>query len=216
MYLAFACAERHAEALRALDPMLRAAVERAVARIDPSPSFADEVTQAMREKLILSRPPKIADYAGRATLRSWLATGAVRTALNLRRRKGDAPSARAVLGSSDAPLQREPELEYLRERYKDQFANAVRDALAALPARERALLRLHLGERASVDKLAAIYHVGRSTAARWLAAARARLVEETRSRLCERLRLTDSEYRSLAALVRSDVEVSVVRLLEAT
>jgi RNA polymerase sigma-70 factor (ECF subfamily) len=213
LYLACACALGDPAGVRAFDPILRETVARAVRRLDPSPSFADDVAQELREKLLVARPANIGKYAGRATLRSWLTTSAVRTALNLRRRKDDAATARQPLGSSAKGVYPDAELEVLRARYRERFEDAVRAALESLPERDRALLRMHLAEGAGVDALAAALGVGRSTAHRWLAAARARLAEETRARLCAGLRITPSEYESLAALVRSDVDVSVVRLL---
>jgi RNA polymerase sigma-70 factor (ECF subfamily) len=213
LYLACACAMGDPAGVRALDPILRETVARAVRRLDPSPSFADDVAQQLRENLLVSRPPKIVAYAGRATLRSWLTTSAIRTALNLRRGKGDAASARRSLASSAGPVQPDAELDVLRARYRERFEDAVRAALESLPERDRVLLRMHLAEGASVDALAAALGVSRSTAHRRLVAARARLAEATRTRLCAGLRITPSEYESLAALVRSDVDVSVVRLL---
>jgi RNA polymerase sigma-70 factor (ECF subfamily) len=66
----------------------------------------------------------------------------------------------------------------------------------------------------SIDRLAVAYAVGRSTAARWLADARATLLEETRRDLHERLRVTPSEIRDLGQALDGEIEVSVLRLLE--
>jgi RNA polymerase sigma-70 factor (ECF subfamily) len=211
LYLAFACSEGSREALKAFEGPLSAAVRDA--RIDRQTSLLDEVVQKLRESLLLTQPPKIGEYAGVATLRSWLRTCATRTALNLQRRKGDSPRDRAAFSSGAIPIAATPELDYLRERYREQFADAVRDSLGALTPRERLLLKLHLGDGASIDKLAALFRVGRSTAARWLVDARRRLEGETRSALRGRLGLTDSEYESLAAILRSEIHVSVVRAL---
>jgi len=136
----------------------------------------------------------------------------MRAALDMVRNKSDRPHD--TLHSSDGPVLQEPELDYLRQRYREHFEEALRAALASAAPRDRAILRLHLGERLSIDKLAALYDVGRSTAHRWLGEARERLMESTRAELCRRLDVTPSEYESLAALVRSEVAVSVVRLLE--
>jgi RNA polymerase sigma-70 factor (ECF subfamily) len=75
-------------------------------------------------------------------------------------------------------------------------------------------LRLAYANGFTVDRIGGLYGVSRATAARWVAAAREALHDGTRRELCARLRITTSEYRSLAALVRSDLEVSVVRLLD--
>jgi RNA polymerase sigma-70 factor (ECF subfamily) len=210
VYLACGCALRKPRALESLDGLLRATVARAVSRIDASPSFADLVAQDLRARLLVGDRPKISEYAGRAALGSWLKTAAVRAALNLRRAKGDqaheeVPSQ--LLGPT------EPELDLVRARYRTDFEEAVREALKALPDRDRALLQASVGGGKSIDELGALYGVGRSTAARWLVAAREALAAETRRRLIERLRLTPAELDSVAAVVRSQIDVSIVRLL---
>jgi RNA polymerase sigma-70 factor (ECF subfamily) len=213
LYLACACTHGSPQAVLALDALLVGAGARAVTRVDSSPAFIEDVLQAVREKLLLTRPPKIGDYAGRATLKSWLATTTVRTALNMKRRKDDIAGTQLRSSMGDQ-LAQEPELQYLRERYREPFEQAIRDSLAALSTKERALLRMHLGERMTVDRLGVVYRVSRATAARWLAAAREQLLERTHAHLRERLRLTPSELDSLGALVRSQLDVSVVRLLD--
>jgi RNA polymerase sigma-70 factor (ECF subfamily) len=211
LYLACACAARIPRALDAFDRVLATAVARGVMRIDPSPAFRDLVAQDLRTRLLIGEPPKIIDYAGRASLASWLKTAAVRAALNLRRARGDQPhdSLPSALVAAAGP-----DIALVRAKYKAAFEDALRAALAVLPERQRILLTLSLGEGMSIDALAAKFGVGRSTAARWLIAARELLTQETRRILLARLGLTPSELDSVAADVRSDVDVSIVRLLE--
>jgi RNA polymerase sigma-70 factor (ECF subfamily) len=213
LYLAFACASGSAEALRALDPILREAAAGASVRIDASPQFADEVAQALRERLLVIPPPKIASYGGRASLRTWLGVSAARAAQNLRRGQAGRAKLHAAITSSTAASGQDIEREYVQGRYQERFKAALRRALAALPDRERTLLSLHLGERVSAGDLAARLGVGKSTITRWIRVARDRLIEETRERLCEELSITRSDYRSLAAVIRSEIDVSLVRLL---
>jgi RNA polymerase sigma-70 factor (ECF subfamily) len=106
-----------------------------------------------------------------------------------------------------------PELAYMKALYKERFEAATRDALGARPARDRTLLRLHLGERMTLEQLGAAYDVSHATARRWLIAARDALVTEVRRVLTERLGLSPSEYESVAAMVRSQIDVQVVELL---
>lgn len=219
MYLACACAYGVDGALSALEHSAGAEMARAVASIQTSPIFVDETLQAVRERLLVrhgDEPARIADYAGRASLKSWLCAVAVRWALTQLRRKSDRPHAMLV-DKDDARLARGgPEVEYLRTQYKDAFEAAVRRAVGRLPSKQRMLLRLNVGEGMSVDKLASIYRVGRSTAARWLAAARLALFEDARRDLCATLRISRSELDSLAVDLRSDLEVSVLKLLQSS
>jgi RNA polymerase sigma-70 factor (ECF subfamily) len=211
VYLACACALGVPRALEAFDRVLSSSVARGVARIDPSRAFADLVAQELRARLLLGDPPKIAGYQGRAPLATWLKTAAVRAALNLGR--GRAEQRHESVSSKIHDPDR-PEVAFARTRYRAAFEEALRLALRDLPARDRELLCASVRDRASIDVLAETYGVGRSTAARWLAAARERLTASARRVLQEKLRLTPSELDSLAAEVRSDVDVSIVRLLE--
>ena len=83
-----------------------------------------------------------------------------------------------------------------------------------MSTRERAVLCLNVRDGLSIDKLAAVYGVGRSTVARWLSAAREIVERETRSELVSRLKLSPSAFESLAAEVQSNLDVSLVGLLE--
>lgn len=216
MYLACACAHGLKLAIKHLERTLVPDVARAVASIDSSPAFVEEVLQLTRVRLLVRKddgPSKMADYAGRATLKSWLSAAAVRCALSQKRRKGGEPAAPSP-GEDLRLAKGGPEFEYLRRRYKEVFEETVRAAIQALSAKERMLLRLNLAEGMSVDKLGAMYRVGRSTAARWLAAARAALLDQVRRDLRAKLKLTSTELESLGAEIQSQLEVSLVSLLQ--
>lgn len=215
LYLACACARGAPEAIASFHRHYRSVVAGAVARIDPSRSFLDEVMQTLEIKLFVRSggdPPGIVRYSGRSSLRSWLATVSARVAMNLRRRKGDLPgrelgSIAALLG--EAP---DPELLLVKSRYKPEFDLAIRAALSALPPKERTLLLLQINEGLTLPQLASMHGVSRATIARRLANARETLVEAARAQLTRRLRLSPSEYRSLLAAVRSQLDVTLASL----
>lgn len=217
MYLAYACAERVDVALGELERLLKSEVARAVATVDPSTDFVEEILQLTRHKLLVSRSGgavRIASYAGRASLKAWLRAVAVRTAISQRRRRSAHRREAAACAAADEPLAKGgPELDYLRLRYKGAFEDALRAAIAQLPAKERMLLRLNVIDRMSIDQLAVIYRIGRSTAARWLTAARQALFEATRREIRARMELSSAELESLARDVQSQLDVSVVKLL---
>lgn len=216
LYLACACTHSVAGAAEKLDALCAATVARAAARVRGSASFHDELRQVVRERLLVRGDrelPRIADYAGRASLTSWVGAIALRAALNMQRSpdvaRRETLDSRVRLNA----VERGPDVAYMREHYKPALEAALRSAVERLDARDRMLLRLHFGERATVDRLALMYQVDRSKAGRWLLAARRALVDATREELCARLKLTDSEFESIVALVRSQIEVSVVKLL---
>lgn len=210
--LAAAAAAGDAAALKTLDALVVTAVARAVARIDASPAFAALVAQELRTRLLVGERPRIAEYAGRGPLGGWLRTAAVRIALNLRR--GPAEQRHDALSSRIRAVVSEPEVALLRERHRDDFEASLRAALAGLPARERALLGLSVRDGLTADAIAGVYKVSRATAKRMLARARATLLEQTKRELQARIRLTSSEFHSVARVVWDDLDVSVVKLLE--
>jgi RNA polymerase sigma-70 factor (ECF subfamily) len=215
MYLACACACAVDGSLLAFERALAGDMARAIASIDPSAAFVADVQQIVRERLFVRRgaePGKIVDYGGRASLTTWLAAVAVRSAISRRRCKGERRHTQFA-AEEDRRLARGPEFEYLRGRYKGVFESAVRRAVEGLPAKERMLLRLNLVDGMSVDKLAAVYRVGRSTAARWLADARRALLKQVRRALRAELHVSSAELDSLAAEMRSQLEVSLLSLL---
>jgi RNA polymerase sigma-70 factor (ECF subfamily) len=213
LYLACACAHGVDGAHDAFELRYSEVIARAVSRKSTSAAFVDEATQRLRERLFVSSRglPKIAEYRGRTPLRAWLTLAASREALMLLR--GEARRRETTGGGDALAVEGSQELALLKRRYAPDFAAALEDAFARLSNKERTILELHIVGRVSIDELSELYKVGRSTAARWLASARTTLVDETRRELRRKLGLTDSEYDSLAALIRSQLDVSVVKLL---
>jgi RNA polymerase sigma-70 factor (ECF subfamily) len=212
-YLACSCVLDAPGAVVAFDRAFAPMMDSALSRVDRSPAFAEDAAQAVREKLFVAPPgvpPKIAEYACRAPLRAWLRVVAVRAALNLRRRRASEPYDTIDTRDERLVAGTDPELRLAKARHKAALEDAIRAAIERLSPKERALLRLHLVEGSSIDVLAAHYHVGRSTAARWLAAAREALREHTRAEMSARL--GSSDPASVAAFVRSQLELSVLGL----
>lgn len=231
LYLACACVAGDRVALARFDRDFLSRVDRFVAGVDSSPAFADEVRQRLRERLLVGAPvrgaeegaaagavspARMADYSGRGALAGWLRVAALRLALNLRRDEGghrlaDIESERMeALAASSQPG---PELLHLKARYHEEFAAAVRAALASLPAEQRALLRLYFIEGMSLEALGALYRVHLSTISRRLGRAREEVSRETCRILQERLGLSGSDFASVAQLVMSQLNLSISRLL---
>jgi len=112
------------------------------------------------------------------------------------------------------PANEHPEVDYLRTRYKAEFEAAVREALAGLPDRDRLLLKLTIVSGLSHEQLANIYRVNQSTITRWIARARAQVLETTEREICARLRMPPGEFRSLAGLLVSRLDLSISRVLD--
>jgi RNA polymerase sigma-70 factor (ECF subfamily) len=214
--LGLACADQRPGALTHVDRMCGGAIDAAVARIDRSPELRDEVRQTLWQRLFVGtveQAPRILTYAGRGPLVGWVAVAAQRIALDLRR-----AATRAVgvdpMADQLLPSEEHPEVDYLRMKYKTEFEAAVRDALAALPDRDRLLLRLTTVSGLSHEQIANIYKVNQSTVTRWIARARAEVLEATERSVCGKLGVQRDEFMSLAGLLVSRIDVSISRVLE--
>ena len=216
LLLAYGCACGVRGAASAFYATFGNVIARVLSRRRASDDVRDDASQAVHERLLVAPPggaPKIADYTGTGPLRSWVSATAATTLLMMRRSDARRREEPEPAGDGMLVAHAAPELLYMKERYKAELADAVVASLGRLSDRDRALLRLHLGDRVSIDRLGAMYGVDRSTAARWLAAAREALVAGARDDLRERLRLSDRECESIVALVQSELHVSLVRLL---
>jgi RNA polymerase sigma-70 factor (ECF subfamily) len=211
LYLACACVDGDADAIRELEAHLFGAIEQAVKTIGGSRAIVDDVKQTLREQLFTGADrSRLASYAGAGSLRSWLRSVALRTAIRLMR-----PDLRMV-SLEDAFLDfastGTPELLHMKQTYRQEFAEALRLAVRALSVRQRNLLRQHFIDGLSIDRLGALHGVHRATAARWLAAARSDLINTARETLRARLQATDSELQSIARLVLSQLELGLAQV----
>jgi RNA polymerase sigma-70 factor (ECF subfamily) len=218
MVLACACAEGIRAALLALEGHLLPEVVRGIDARDRSRAFGQEAVQILRERVLVRRGnrAKIADYAGRSSLLTWLRSVAVRITATERRRRGDQLAGDHEFREEAPSPDRGPDAAYVRSRYRPAFERAVRSATARLPHKQRLLLRLHVSNGVGIDKLAAMFGVGRSTVARWIVDARAALRSETHKELRTSLRLSARELESLAADLQSELDVSFAGLLTTT
>lgn len=180
------------------------------------PVDADMVCSILRDKLLVGEPghpPRIGSYGGRGPLGAWIAIAAQRTAISLDRREGALQRAHDRAMSDALGPDLSPEIRHMKVRYKEAVESAFRSALGELSDRDRALLRLGLVGGLSLDAIGASYSVNASTVSRWLAKIRDGLLDRTLALLRERLRLSDPEAASIARLVTSQIDVSVIRFL---
>jgi RNA polymerase sigma-70 factor (ECF subfamily) len=185
-------------------------VRGALARIDRSGDLVDESLQRVREKLFVGEC-RGREYRGRGSLVAWIQVIAIREGLALRRReRRDGPSPSPSPSIEDALLvavESDPALALTRRAYRAQFADVFRAALASLAPRERALLRLTFVDGAGTERLAAMYGVHRVTMFRWLADARADLLELLRAAVIDRIGIATSEVASLIRAVAPSLDV---------
>jgi RNA polymerase sigma-70 factor (ECF subfamily) len=216
LYLALGALHEDRSALEALERTVLAPVERAVRRVDAADAFVDEVMQLTRLRLLVGETrhgPRLEGYAGRGPLRRWTEAVAVGVAVSLKRRPDrTTPLDDAMLESELGTI--DPELAVQRQRYRPAFRAAFAEALSALSARDRNLLRLSLAQGLGLEALGALHQVHASTVSRWLARARSELLERTRLGLGRRLSLDSSQVDSLMRVLDGHLEVSLSFLLK--
>lgn len=216
LYLACACASGNDRALTLFEAEYGRDIDLAIARSGNVNLSKDEFRQLLRNKLFVARgerPPKIADYAGRGDLRSWVRVTALRMIVDIVRQKNagkEIPVEAEMLGAMPAPNE-DPELDYIQRVYKKEFKDSLETAFLALTPRERNLLRHQVIHGLNIDQVGAIYRVHRTTAFRWIEKARKSLLRETRTALMNRLRVGTGELHSIMRVV--DLDVSMRRLL---
>ncbi|WP_205519427.1 sigma-70 family RNA polymerase sigma factor [Pyxidicoccus caerfyrddinensis] len=219
LYLACACARGDPTAHAALERHVFPKAAASVARLRETGVEPAEVFQQLRERLLVpegDRPARVAEYQGSGPLAAWLRAAAVRTALNLQR--AERRRAHAEEEAEALPLPTEAgaadvELDYLRRNHREDFQAALSEALKALPARERTVLRLHAVEGLSLERIGTMYQTHKSTVSRWVSRARETALEGTRQRLVERLKLSSGELHSLMRALNGELDLSLPSLL---
>jgi RNA polymerase sigma-70 factor (ECF subfamily) len=216
VYIAIACAAGDELAIRRFDTEFLEELDATAARMRVRPDQVDDVRGHLRRVLFVSepgRPAALSEFSGRGDLRSYLRVIAtrelVRTINKGRRDVGIADDAFLDMISPT----NDPELDYLRDRYRADVDAAMRAALAGLGDEHRALLRYSLVDGWTVDRIGALYGVHRATAARRVAAAREELASSIRVELAARLAISVAEVDSIVRLVQSRIDVSLERLL---
>jgi len=213
MALAAACVAQQPTAHAAFETLL-GEVDAASLAVGASPDLCDDVKQVLRVQLLVStvdKPPGMAGYRGKGSLRGWLRITATRELIRHKKRRlreVTLPPSLEDMFAADSQ-----ELRSMKAEYRSEFAAALREAIQSLSAEDRALLRQQIFEGLSIDAIGAAFGVHRATAARWLTRARAALVEATRQRLAERLQMPIEEIESAIRFVRSQLDASAVRQL---
>jgi len=217
LYLTHACATGDTKAIERFRRVFGADIDRVLDRARSTGTPQEELRQTVEVKLFAGRDgtPHIAKYGGRGSLQGWVRVVVSRLVIDHMRSHAAEPEAPVQPSFADAlgDAGLDPSLQLLRERYRDDVHGAMEHAFGELTQKERRLLRGALIDHLGTDDLGAMYGVHRTTAARWLEKARLRLVELTHAALQDRLGGEEATVRGLVALVRSQLDVSVERLL---
>lgn len=211
LYLACACSHCLPRAIVLLDKHFICHARAWVSRIQAGSSFSDEVSQTLREKLLVSTAKgqtKIAEYSGRGPLLSWLRVSALRVAIDLHRKthplkntNNDEQSEQFLRIAPSA------EVEYIKARYQGLLGDALREALMSLSDEEHNLVRLYYTDGLSMEQVAALFGVNRSTIKRRLDDTCSRLLKEIKRCLRQHIQLTSGQLHSLVNQLLSRFEM---------
>jgi len=216
LYLACAAGNGQAAAITLLERQCFATLPPILERMGLARDDIAEVQQIVRQLLLVPRPragPAILNFSGSGDLCSWVRVIATREAVRLVRRRREAPAEDDRLFERVGAPTRTPEALVSEARYRSELKAAFSTALGALTKRERALLRQHYVDELTLDQIAIIYRVHRATVARWLAKARSALVARTVKALGSQLQLARSELDSILRQVRTNLDLSLPRVL---
>ena len=217
LYLAFACHLGDPRAIATLEHAYKSHLDAVIAGLNREGLTAEDFRQIVRRRLFVretGQDAKISAYAGQGSLAAWLRVTARRVGLNAVRGKRVDAQSTDHQDLFDLPQSLgDPELDYLKDTYREEFRSAFLSAVEGLDARDRTLLRQTIVHRLTVRQIARMYQVHHATVARWISQARERLVEGTRAHLQARLEISQRELDSIMGLIASRLDVSVVRVL---
>jgi RNA polymerase sigma-70 factor (ECF subfamily) len=203
--VAFACAlaASDRDALDLFEREVVPDIRGALVRLDRSGDVVDDALQQVRAKLLVADgTPRILEYRARGSLAAWVQVVAIREVLMIQRKARVRPTDDPLL----VVVESDPGLALAKRAYRDELATAFRTALAELPPRDRALLRLCFVDGVGTERLAEQYAVHRVTMFRWLTDARARLLDGIRARLIASTGIASGEIDSLIRAVASSFD----------
>lgn len=205
---AFACSRGEERALQVFENLLKSTIPALIDR-GFAQSELDELAQAVRVRLLV-RPgpresPRILQYRGTGRLGGFIRTAVLRLALNRRRSEIRRPVLENLEQAVDAS--EDPSMTRLKNRYSAEFRQALKSAWDGMEETNLLYLRHQLIDGLTIDEVANLYDIHRSTAARRTASARDLLCEGTLAELQRLLSLTRSEVKSVLRLIHTQLSM---------
>jgi RNA polymerase sigma-70 factor len=156
-----------------------------------------------------TRVSKFTFYSGRGSLRGWLRAVVFQLSADSHRQTNryvqtEEPEEMERLAHAAEPPQNTPttEISFIRDRYRDAAADALKQAIAALEPRDRLLLAYYYYDEMTLKDIGLLFEVHEATVSRWITKVQKRtrkLVEKSLARDHNFNRQEVSEAISLAA-----------------
>jgi RNA polymerase sigma-70 factor (ECF subfamily) len=146
-------------------------------------------------------------FQGRGPLAAFFSVAVARRVVAHRQRnRRDAVDDEVLLSAvADADV---GEVKVLKQRYGAEISRCFERAIATLSPPRRLLLRQHYLDGLSLEAIATMKDVHRATAARWLADARAELLDQVRGEVSRLLGIARLEVDSLVRAIDSRLDLS--------
>lgn len=216
VYLTLAAVRGDPAALKAFNTTHVAGADPELRRLGVDPDDVHDIKQRVCQRLLVTQPgmpARLLTYGGRGSLQGFVRVAVVREALNHlnARRRNHTSNDEVLQDLAGGPA--DPELEHIKQHYRQHFADAFHAALGQLDAQQRTMLRMHLADGLSLEQLGHAFGMHRATAARHLARSRQELLSATRMTLRQTLGVDGLEFESIMRLIASRLDVSVIRHL---
>jgi RNA polymerase sigma-70 factor (ECF subfamily) len=216
MLLAFACSRGDGRAIALFRRRYAPVVESVRARFRARAPSSDDLWSELEQRLFVragDAPARIEEYAGRSELAAWLKVVAARLVLNrLAAEKPETPTD-ARLFDAMLVTDASPELALAAAEDRAGLKRLFERAARELEARERRLLRLAFADGFTIDDIAGVYGVHRSSAARWVKEASAALSRNVVRLARAELRLSPEQLESWARGLEGSMGLSLARFL---
>ncbi len=217
LYLAAACLQSNPEAHLVFEDEMMPSARVALLKMRSPPDRVSDVLQTLREQLLVgepSRPPKLREYSGRGPLGRWLHVTAVRTHLNaLCAQRAERISDDTALEDVVVAAGPDPELSHLKTHYRAEFKQAFERSMEALSPAEKNLLRYRFVDVLTIAAICKLTGQHKATVHRQLAQTCAKLANHIEQSLGATLKLPKHELGSIRRLVRSQLQLSLERML---
>lgn len=212
LFLALALSHRDAGAIEQFELVIAPHVRGLLRRRNVAADLVDDHLQSLRVQLFLGPTPSILSYAGRGPLRSWVSVTAIRDAMKVWR-TWDRQAELDLHIQDGLRADTVVDDDMMKAAYRETFRKAFANAIEELSPRERTLLRLNGLDGLSIDELGAFYQVHRSTIARRLDRARAKVRRSTRLQMAAEFAQHGDDVDAIFGMIESQLDASIHRVL---
>lgn len=213
LYLCCACLQGERSALEIFERDYFAKAHAIMLKSVPR-FVADETIQRLRISLFLPnerRAAKVATYTGKVPLGGWFSIVAQRELASVTRDMTRKKERTNVTSQEveNLPSPASAEGEYFKQINDAAVRNALAGTFRGLNADDQKLLTWLVKEGASIDVISARLAVHRSTAARMVTRAKARMLEGVREGLRVDLKVSESSLDSICASMATRLDVTL-------